>query len=72
MIVEVSIGVQKPDAISIDDIKRQIPFGTVTVNCVKGGLNIEQDKGLITVIATAAIAAKLEIPDGKYISGKIP
>ena len=68
MQVEVTIGVQNPDNVDKDVIASQIPFGTVTVNCVKGGLNVIQDSDLVTVIATAAVAARLDIPKGRYVS----
>lgn len=68
MQVEVTIGVQKPDNVDKNVIFSQIPFGTVTVNCVKGGLNVTQDSNLVTVIATAAVAARLDIPEGRYVS----
>ena len=68
MQVEVTIGVQTPNEVDQNVIASQIPFGSVTVNCVKGGLNVTQDSDLVTVIATAAIAARLDIPEGRYVS----
>lgn len=68
MQVEVTIGVQKPENVDKDTIAQQLPFGTVTVNCEQGGLNVEQDNNLVTVIATAAVAARIDIPEGRYIS----
>ena len=68
MMVEVTVGVQMPEQIDAEIIRRQIPYGSVTVNAVKGGLNvIDKDNDSVTVIATAAIAARLDIPEGKYI-----
>ena len=70
MQVEVTIGVQLPDEVDKIIIQQQIPFGTVTVNVVKGGLNIVDDENdTVTVIATAAVAARLDIPAGKYVAG---
>ena len=70
MQVEVTIGVQNPDEVDQKTIQKQIPYGTVTVNSVKGGLNVvDAENDTTTVIATAAIAARLDIPEGKYISG---
>lgn len=68
MQVEVTIGVQQPENVDKDMIASQIPFGTVTIKCIKGGLNVTQDRDLVTVIATAAVAARLEIPEGRYVS----
>jgi uncharacterized protein (TIGR02058 family) len=68
MMVEVTVGVQVPDEIDIETIRQQIPYGSVTVNAVKGGLNvIDKDNDSVTVIATAAVAARLDIPEGKYL-----
>jgi len=59
MHVEVTIGTQKPEAVDIDVIAKQIPFGTVTVNTVKGGLNVSDPvQNTVTVIASAAVAAR--------------
>jgi len=68
MQVEVTIGVQNPEQVDKAVIASQCPFGTVTVNCVKGGLNVTQDSDLVTVIATAAVAARIDIEEGRYIS----
>ncbi|WP_299874119.1 Lin0512 family protein [uncultured Cocleimonas sp.] len=67
MQVEVTIGTQKPDLVNTDEVAAQIPFGSVKVNTIKGGLNIEDHvQETVTVIATAAIAARIDIPEGKY------
>jgi uncharacterized protein (TIGR02058 family) len=73
MQVEVTIGVQKPDEVDKAVIQKQIPFGSVTVNAVKGGLNIvDTENETVTVIASSAIAARLDIPVGKYLAGELP
>lgn len=67
MQVEVTIGTQQPETIDTAIIAQQIPYGSVKVNSVKGGLNVTDSvNNTITVIATAAVAARLEIPEGKY------
>ena len=67
MQVEVTIGTQQPEQINREVIAQQIPFGTVTVNSVKGGLNVhDPEQNTTTVIATAAVAARIEIPAGQY------
>ncbi len=64
MQVEVTIAVQQPDAVDKDVIASQIPYGEVLVNAVEGGLNIVDDEnGTTSVIATAAVAARLMLPD---------
>jgi uncharacterized protein (TIGR02058 family) len=71
MQVEVTIGVQKPDEVDKAVIQQQIPFGSVTVNAVMGGLNIvDTENDTVTVIASSAIAARLDIPTGKYVTGE--
>ncbi len=68
MQVEVTIGTQKPEVVDSSVIAAQIPFGSVKVNTVIGGLNVEDPvQETVTVIATAAIAARLDIPEGKYL-----
>jgi len=72
MQVEVTIGVQKPDEVDKAVVQKQIPFGSVTVNAVKGGLNIvDTENDTVTVIASSAIAARLDIPVGKYVAGEL-
>lgn len=69
MTVEVTVGVQLPHVIDAEIIRRQIPYGSVTVNAVKGGLNVTDNADdSVIVIATAAVAARLDIPEGKYIT----
>lgn len=67
MVVEITVGVQKPEKVDKKIVGDQLPYGSVTVNAVVGGLNVEdRENDEVTVIATAAIAAKLDIPEGKY------
>jgi uncharacterized protein (TIGR02058 family) len=61
--VEVTIGVQKPEAVDLDAVKKSLPVGTVTVKAVKGGLDVPDDERDDTaVIASAAIAVRLDLP----------
>ncbi len=56
MLVEVRIGVQKPDEVDTDAVAEEIPYGTPTVLAVLGGLDVEApsaDDGM--VIANAAV-----------------
>lgn len=70
MQVEVTIGVQQPDSVNIDTVAAEVPFGTVTVKVVSGGLNVvDTEAGTTSVIAAAAVAARLELPDGKFVLG---
>ncbi len=63
MFVEVTIGVQQPDKVDTEAVKASLPHGIVTVRAVKGGLDvIDQERGDNAVIASAAIAVRLELP----------
>ena len=67
MHVEVTVAVQQPDKVNEAEIAAQIPYGTVTVNAVHGGLNIEdKENGTLSVIATAAVVARLPLSDEPF------
>jgi len=62
MNVEVTIGVQKPENVDLSAVSAQIPYGTVVVRPTIGGLDIpDPENDIVTVIATAAIAADIEL-----------
>ena len=64
MEVTVTLGVQEPEKVNKDAVAATLPHGKITVNTVKGGLNIEDSQqNRKTVIATAGIEAWLEIPE---------
>lgn len=63
MFVEVTIGVQQPGKVNTEAVKASLPHGIVTVRAVKGGLDvIDKERGDNAVIASAAIAVRLELP----------
>ena len=63
MQVEVTIGVQKPEAVDAAAVKASLPRGQVTVKVVKGGLDVPGEGGHDPiVIASAALAARFEMP----------
>jgi uncharacterized protein (TIGR02058 family) len=63
MQVEVTIGVQQPSKVDAEAVKASLPHGMVTVNVVKGGLDVPDDGGTdIAVIASAAVAVRFELP----------
>lgn len=67
MQVTVNIGVQKPEQVDVESVKKQIPFGKVTVKAVRGGLNVpDPENGILTVVATAGVEAYLDIPEGRF------
>lgn len=68
MQVEVTIGVQQPDNVDKAKIAEQIPYGEVLVNVVEGGLNVvDEENATTSIIATAAVAARLVLPDGPFL-----
>jgi uncharacterized protein (TIGR02058 family) len=63
MYVDVTIGVQKPDNVDTEKVRASLPHGIVSVKAVKGGLDIPDADGKdLAVIASAAIAVRLELP----------
>src|SRR6202048_5064780 len=60
MQVEVTIGVQQPDKVSVAVVQTALPHGHVQVNVIKGGLDVpDKEVGDVAVIATAAVAVRL-------------
>ena len=60
MRVQVTVGVQDPDAVDCATLISELPRGRATVQAVKGGLNVTNpDTGNVIVIASAAVEAFL-------------
>jgi uncharacterized protein (TIGR02058 family) len=60
--VEVTIGVQQPEQVDIEAVKKSLPVGNVTVRAVKGGLDVaDPENNDPAVIASAAIAVRIEV-----------
>ena len=67
MQVKVFVGVVKPNLVDIEAVRKILPHGIVSVNVVRGGLNIDDpENGTISVIATAAVEALYEIDKSKF------
>ena len=63
MQVEVTIGVQQPDKVDIEAVRKSLPYGVVTAKAVKGGLDVpEEGHHDLAVIASAAIAVRFDLP----------
>jgi uncharacterized protein (TIGR02058 family) len=59
--VEVTIGVQRPERVDIETVKKSLPLGHVTVTAVKGGLDVaDPENNDRAVIASAAIAVRID------------
>jgi uncharacterized protein (TIGR02058 family) len=63
MEVEVTIGVQQPNAVDVEAVRHSLPYGIVTVKAVKGGLDVPaEDSHDMAVIASAAVAVRFDLP----------
>jgi len=63
MQVEVTIGVQKPEQVDAAAVKSSLPHGQVTLNVVKGGLDVPAEgQHDLAVIAAAAVAVRFDLP----------
>ena len=61
MNIEVVIAVAEPGAVDVNAIAAEVPYGTVQVNVVAGGLDVPAPKGDdALVIANAAILVSFE------------
>jgi uncharacterized protein (TIGR02058 family) len=64
MRVEVIVGVADPAAVDCDAVAAVLPYGTATVSCVEGGLDVPSDDGQgMTVIANAAAVVWLDVDE---------
>lgn len=62
MVVEILIGVPKPERVDKAAVLAVLPHGAGTVKVVEGGLEIANDEGTdLTVIANAAAIVHLDI-----------
>jgi uncharacterized protein (TIGR02058 family) len=63
MQVRVTIGVQQPEQVNCEKVAAKLPIGQISVNAIKGGLDVPDDEGDdVAVIATAAIDVYLDLP----------
>lgn len=62
MQVEVTIGVQRPEAVAIERVKAALPHGQAAIKIVKGGLDVRDDEsGDKALVATAAVTVRLDL-----------
>ncbi len=63
MQVAVTIGVQHPEKVDAERVRTSLPYGQITVQVVKGGLDVPSDEGHdLAVIASAAIIVSFDLP----------
>jgi uncharacterized protein (TIGR02058 family) len=61
MFVDVTIGVPDPGAVDTSAVAKELPYGTVTVTAVKGGLEVPAESGGdAIIIANAAVIVSLD------------
>jgi len=62
MLIDVEIGVQKPETVNSDEVKAVLPYGQGGVRIVRGGLDIpEPDGDGVTILANAAIIISFDM-----------
>ena len=67
MRVQVTVGVQEPEALDTAALASGLPRGQAQVTAVQGGQNVTNpDTGETLVIATAAVEAFLPVQTGKW------
>lgn len=60
MLVDIRIGVSKPDAVDLERVKREAPVGIVTAEAVEGGLEVEM-MGHQTIVANAIVTVSYNV-----------
>lgn len=66
MHVEVIVAVAEPDAVDLDSVESEVPYGTVTVRAVAGGLDVPQiikPDGSADGVVIANAAILVSFPD---------
>ena len=63
MRIRLDVGVQNPGEVDVERLKAVFPYGQVTVNVVKGGLDIErpEGEGNPTIMANAALSVGFDM-----------
>lgn len=66
MCITLDVGVQKPDQVDVDALKAVFPYGNVTVNVSKGGLDVprpqgQEGSGAPTIMANVALSVGFEM-----------
>lgn len=61
MEVEATIGVARPERVDVEKVKAAFPYGRVSLKVVKGGLDVPREGSEDAVIASAAIAVRVDL-----------
>jgi uncharacterized protein (TIGR02058 family) len=63
MVVDVTIGVQRPEKVDTEKVRASLPHGKASVKVVKGGLDVpDEAAGDVAIIASAAVVVRLDLP----------
>jgi len=65
MVLDVEIGVARPDLVDVDKIKAAFPYGQPRVFVTEGGLDVPRLDGPPNVIANVAISVSLDLEHSK-------
>ena len=62
MLIEVEIGVQRPDEVDVGQVAAIFPYGNASVQVVEGGLDIAKPDGKgLTIIVNAAVVVYFDM-----------
>lgn len=62
MLIELTVAAQDPEAVDLDAVVAEMPYGQVTAKAVHGGLNVPDHKGEgQTIIVNAGILVRLPL-----------
>lgn len=63
MQIHVDVGVQKPEAVDVDAVAAEFPYGTPVIHVSNGGLDIPRPEGAgqPTVIANVALSVSFDM-----------
>jgi len=63
MIIDVKVGVARPDAVDVEVLKSVFPYGQVSIDVCAGGLDVERAGGAPNVMANVVIAVSLNLEE---------
>lgn len=63
MQIHVDVGVQRPDLVDVEKVAATFPYGQITVQVGKGGLDIQRPEGIgnPTVMANVALSISFDM-----------
>lgn len=61
MFVDVTVAISNPESVDMAAVAKELPYGTVTVTAIKGGLEIPSDRGGDSIIIANAATDLLPV-----------